>query len=741
MIELINENKYLSSDVIEQCFKKGETNYIDKVVTGNGFTTGFSYLKPAFNKVNVLIAPNKSVVKDKELEHSNGKFAPSKRVAFVYEGSGLKGSANDYDLIVLVSDSFVNFAYKLQGKVDKLMVDEFHSVIIQSAFRYKLKKLIYTLQDDFTNCSIAFVTASPLLYSKIDIQIKNKYVNDKILHTSNNIQESILRCVNSIKQGKKVIIFSQDSAIIKRILKDSNRNDFRLIAGESFTTTLLSKEIYRLNNNSNIVVCSSAAFEGWSDYSIDGDVYIYMNLGNSTNTFLGANIYQAIGRLREGYNYAECCVVDLGGGGFPNKIITELEQKIDKFIAIDNVPIERKQSRTFSYYYKSQKVVSTDLMSYIYYKRDKNVYTLHKYYPAIDVHNEIKQIDTRLKLYTDYFNTRKIQLVNVDFDITKKRLTTRIRREQRVEHITTNIRDNNLEDSFLNFFFKSHNPANVSDYYIEEIDVMQEVAFNLGIELDSKYEVLKQYLNDGYHAELKNIFIESKMKKGYGRDKIRQEIKRYTSDVYPYTVEVAIGITFDRLDRYIVGHRDYNKLTKIGISQIKFIADKLGLYVTEVDIKNCFPRILYALNGLELPNDFYGEDRAKSKKKINTALNCFRYDKTKYRSESKQRSDSRRLLDKAGISEQCIDWLMLNHFNNDFKGDFFNYLAYHERCVIGAAMDLISIYEPDVKMYRRHDSFIVFSELSYRCLDDFSYLNQSGWFDSYEINEDDDLFN
>lgn len=741
MIELINENKYLSSDVIEQCFKKGETNYIDKVVTGNGFTTGFSYLQPSFNKVNVLIAPNKSVVKDKELEHSNGKFAPSKRVAFVYEGSGLKGSANDYDLIVLVSDSFVNFAYKLQGKVDKLMVDEFHSVIIQSAFRYKLKKLIYTLQDDFTNCSIAFVTASPLLYSKIDIQINNKYVNDKVLHTSNNIQESILRCVNSIKQGKKVIIFSQDSAIIKRILKDSNRNDFRLIAGESFTTTLLSKEIYRLNNNSNIVVCSSAAFEGWSDYSIDGDVYIYMNLGNSTNTFLGANIYQAIGRLREGYKYAECCVVDLGGGGFPNKIITELEQKIDKFIAIDNVPIERKQSRTFSYYYKSQKVVSTDLMSYIYYKRDKNVYTLHKYYPAIDVHNEIKQIDTRLKLYTDYFNTRKIQLINVDVDITKKRLTTRIRREQRVEHITTNIRNNNLEDSFLNFFFKSHHPVNVSDYYIEEIDVMQEVAFNLGIELDSKYEVLKQYLNDGYHAELKNIFIESKMKKGYGRDKIRQEIKRYTSDVYPYTIDVAIGITFDRLDRYIVGHRDYNKLTKIGISQIKFIADKLGLYVTEVDIKNCFPRILYALNGLELPNDFYGEDRAKSKKKINTALNCFRYDETKYRSESKQRSDSRRLLDKAGISEECIDWLMLNHFNNDFKGDFFNYLAYHERCVIGAAMDLIGIYEPDVKMYRRHDSFIVFSELSYRCLDDFTYLNQGGWFDSYEINEDDDLFN
>jgi len=108
MIILNNDNKYLSSELIEKCFEKGRTLFIDKVVTGNGFTTGFSYLQPAFGKVNVLIAPNKSVVKDKEVEHLNGKFAPSKKVAFVYEGSGLKGAATDYDLVVLVSDSFVN---------------------------------------------------------------------------------------------------------------------------------------------------------------------------------------------------------------------------------------------------------------------------------------------------------------------------------------------------------------------------------------------------------------------------------------------------------------------------------------------------------------------------------------------------------------------------------------------------------------------------------------------------------
>lgn len=740
MIKLKNTKKYLSEDLIEQCFTKGAIKYVDKVVTGNGFTTGFSYLKPSFNKVNVLIAPNQSVVKDKQVEHTAGKFAPNKRVAFVYEGNGLRGVANDYDLIVLVSDSFVNFAYKLHGKVDKLMIDEYHSVIIQSAFRYKLKKMMYALQDDFKDASISFVTASPLLYSNIDIQIDNTYVEERVLHSSNNVEESILRCVASIKTGKKVLIFAQDSAIIKKILRDSGRQDFRLIAGASFTTTLLSKEKYKLNNNSNIIICSSAAFEGWSDYSINGDVYLYMNLGNSHNTFLGCNIYQAIGRLREGYNYAEACITNLGGGGFPNKIITNLNAKIDKFIGIDNVPIERKQSRSYCFYMYGKKVNSTDLIPYTYYKRDKNIYTLCKYYPAIDVHDEIKQIDTRLKVYTEYFKTRSISLIDVDVDITQKRLTSRLRREQRVDNIVCNINDNDLQENFMDFFFKSFTPNNKREYYIEEIDVMQEVGYNLGIHVDDKYQILKEYLSDGYHQELRDLFIKSKQSKGWGRDKIREALKSFNETIYEYTIDVAIGITFERIDSNIVGHRDYNKLTLIGISMIEFISDKLGLKVTEVDIKNCFPRIIYALNGMDLPNDFYGVDRGKNKKRVNIILNSFRYDRGKNRVETRQRSDAKSSLISAGLDTKVVVWLLDNYFNTEFKGNLFNYLAYHERCIIGAAMDLVEAYNTGVRMYRRHDSFVCFEDVNYGCLDEFKYLGEGGWFNSYTPAEEDDFF-
>ena len=741
MIILENKNKYLDLQVIEQCFEKGKINYIDKVVTGNGFTTGFAMLTPTLGKCNVLIAPNQSVVKDKEKEHSAGKFAPNKNVAFVYEGQGLRGNPKNYQLIVLVADSFVNYAFTLKGNVDKLMVDEYHSVIIQSAFRYKLKKMMFTLSDEFKDIAISFVTASPLLYSKIDVRIKNAYMSKRYLNTSNNVEESILRCVESINSGRKTIIFAQDSTIIKKILKLSNRNNFKLIAGISFTTTLLSKEVYRLDDHSNIIICSSAAFEGWSDYSINGDTYLYMNLGNSHNTFLGCNIYQAIGRLREGYRYAEACVTNLGGGGFPNKIINNLEPKIDKFINIDNVPIERKQSKGFEFYYLRNKVLGVDLLPYIYYKRDKNVYTVHKYAPAIDVHNETKQIDTRLNVYKDYFNVRNIELIDIDKDITQKRLTSRTRREQRVLNICDNIQNNNLKDNFMDFFFKSFNPEDKRGYYINEIDIMQEVAFNCGIEISEKYEVLKQFLINGYKDEIKKEFILSKKSKGWGRDKIRNELKTFEETVYNYCIEVAIGIIFERFDSNIVGHRDYNKLTLIGISLIRFIADKLGLTVIEVDIKNCFPRIVYALNGLELPKDFYGEDRANSKKKINTALNVFRFNPEKNRSKSKQASDSKRTLKAAGLDESCVNWLMNNHFENKFKGDFFNFLAYHERCIIGAAMDLIKVNDVNALLYRRHDSFLAFEEINHRCLNEFEYLGKKGWFNSYENNFDfvDDL--
>ena len=112
-----------------------------------------------------------------------------------------------------------------------------------------------------------------------------------------------------------------------------------------------------------------------------------MNLGNKHNTFLGCNIYQSIGRLREGFEYSEICITNIAGGGFPNNNVNELEEKIEKFIGIQDVPIEKKQSKNFTFYYNRETVKTSDLLNYIYFKRDRNIYTAHSYEHCINVQN------------------------------------------------------------------------------------------------------------------------------------------------------------------------------------------------------------------------------------------------------------------------------------------------------------------------------------------------------------------
>ena len=736
MRTIFNKQKYLSTELIEECFEYGKTNYIDKVVTGNGFTTGFSYLQPKRGKVNVLVAPNKSVVKDKEREYKNRTFAPKKKVGFVYEGSTLKHNVSYYDLIVLVSDSFVNNAWKLKGNIDKLMIDEFHSVLIQSSFRNSLKKIQYKLEEDFKECCIAFVTASPLLYSEIDITIHNELVKPRKLHTTQEVDKFIGRAVKSIQNGRKTLIFTQDGSVVKKILTLSERNDFRLISGENFVTTLLSKDFYTLNENSNIVVCSSAAFEGWSDYSLNGDIFIYMNLNNAHNTFLGANIYQAIGRLREGYNYAEVCVQKVGGG-FANKCITYLDAKLDKFITYDKQSIERKQSKSFKFSFQGTQVAGKDLKTFIYTKINKNVITFHKYTPAIHVHNEINRIDNKLQLYTDYFAKRKIELIEVEDDISKSKPMSKTKREQRIEHVVENIKTNNLIDLFDNFFFKNFNPEDKAKYYISEIDIYQECAFHLGIELDEKFQILKEFLQEDYYNEMLEIYI----KKATNKNKVTEKRKEFSDVGFNYCLDVAIGITFDRFDINIVGHRNYNSLTLIGLKLIEYIASKLKREVTEIDIKNCFPRIIYALNDLPLPKDFYGVDRAKNKTKINTLLNNFFYDEKKSTAKNRQRNNAKSNLKKAGINEVCIEWLIENHFENKFRGDLFNFMAYHEKEIINNAIDILQIKHEEEVFHRRHDSIIVFNKIEHTDLNRFIYENQEGWFNTSKENIfNDDFF-
>jgi len=748
---LINNNKYLSTDLIEECFENGKVHFVDKILTGNGFSHGFSLLKPKIGKVNILIAPNQSVVKDKQKEFETGNFGfPGCKAAFVYEGNGLKGHAKNFDLIVIVSDSFVNFSWKIEGITDKIMVDEYHSTMIQSSFRYKLKQMFSVLNDKFKDVALSFVTASPTLLSKTTIKIINKYIDEKELKITNNQKNSIQRCVDSIHSGKTTFIFCQDATIIKTLLQKAKLNEFNLIAGTSFTTTILTKSKYKLNENSNVLIGSSASFEGWSSQAINGNVFMFMNIANKHTTFLGCNIYQSIGRLRKGFNYAEVCVTNLNGGGFKNNSINNLVGKVEKFISIPEA-VEKKQSKKYEFYYKGEKVKSIELMEFIYFKRNESKYIIERFEPAFLIHNEIQKIDEKLNVYKDFFEERKIKMIYIDSDITKKRLTSRTKTEVRIENIIHNITVNKKEDLFFDFFFKVKPKENFLDYYLKELTILLTVAKGINKDLDDKYfKLLEFYNNGGYNNELKDLFVEAKKEKGEGREKIRQKLSDFDDNEFIWCLEVAFGIVFERFDPYYVGHRNYNKLTSINLKLIYFIAEKLGVNCVEIDIKNAFPRIVYALNGLTLPNTFYdveGVERSKQKFIVNMTLNSFRYKQNNNRPKSQIKAESINRLKKCNFNEQTIQWLIDNFFEAEYKGDFFNYIAYHEKRIIKELTELILSYNlsKEYSIFRRHDSVLIFTNdnLNFKNLFELKYLEITGWIDQIKedkIDDIDDLF-
>ena len=171
--------------------------------------------------------------------------------------------------------------------------------------------------------------------------------------------------------------------------------------------------------------------------------------------------------------------------------------------------------------------------------------------------------------------------------------------------------------------------------------------------------------------------------------------------------------------------RDYNLLVEVSYDVLKLIALKFNIPIAEVDVRTCNPRILYALCGMELPSDFYGENK-KNKRKINVLLNSFAI--------GKQKHHIKRDLINYGFHPKVIKFL-LDTFCNDAKpkpkGALFNLCAYHEQKIIhDLQRQLIADNVGDATFIRRHDSVISFGDFKPYTLEkqDFEYLGVKGWF-------------
>jgi hypothetical protein len=215
----------------------------------------------------------------------------------------------------------------------------------------------------------------------------------------------------------------------------------------------------------------------------------------------------------------------------------------------------------------------------------------------------------------------------------------------------------------------------------------------------------------------------------YGKKASKRYRDSFKDQAIHIVAELVIGFINNRVSvsPNWVANRNYNVFTKVGIDELVIIAEKFNVDFLELDINSAFPRIIYAKNGMDLPADFYGDNK-ENKIKINVKLNDFFYNKDMKTDKGVQRNNSILALKKLGLNEDVIDYLIENFFESDYRGDLFNFLSFHEKSLISNVKKELD-EEINTGVIRRHDSVIVIgnkNDLTW--LNNFEYLGKKGWF-------------
>jgi hypothetical protein len=743
MNKLYNDNRFLLPSLVEKCFYKNKITSVDKQVCGNGFSTSFFKLNPKLNHKNILIAPNKAVIIDKHQAYINGGINTNNRVKFFYKES-LDTNFNDADLLVFVADSFLAMKEKLKGiqnSIDLVLIDEIHSTEIQSLFRKKLVEFTDKVKSicNNINTSIVTVTASPNLYSEVDIFIENNFINDSNINISKDREDALKRIVAAIKSKKNVVVFSNSNTLIYKLRNYKNELEANFIMGENLTRGL--SELVKIipNENSNLTIVSSRGFEGFDINYKDAEVYFLEDRSNVFETFFISNLYQAINRVRSGAAYIEYNRLELSN---KRKVdFKNIDIEVESFINDSSISITEKQKKEYSKFHSFV----------IFNQDDKGVYTLKVNQVAINLFKETLLFDNGInsKEFEPFLENRKIKL-NFLSDV-NNRISKKVKGKIKERNLLSNA--DLLEG--LNLFG--------DDYILENRDLYSVMYGQRTFENRSLYlKHLQTYLRrknyNGLRTNTKRELIaldllenESKFYKlvsdvtraydnrsidKYGLKGSQEYRLKFRNTSFNIVCKFIMMFANNRisLPSKWVANRDYNLLTDVGISEIDLISRMFDVKALEIDINTCFPRVLYALNGLELPSNFYGENK-RNKLNINVFLNNFFYDNEKKTSKKLQRNNAILKFRNLGFNEIVIKYLIDNFFECGFRGDLFAKLSFYEKKIISEIKNCVidlsknSSYKINDGIIRRHDSVIIFNnriELDF--LNEFEYLGVKGWF-------------
>lgn len=726
-MQVINNNsKYLTSEIIESCFEYNKHNFVDKVVTGNGFSTGFLNLHVPMGKINIIIAPNKAVIIDKEKAYNNNQLNTKNKIGFFYKESDHKIS-NDFNLFMFVADSFFLYSsklWKIKDKFNYILVDEAHSIEIQSSFRWMLVDFKHKVNKYLSlNTAIVSVTASPNHYTSVDIQIKNKLTPPQTINITPDRNSTIYRIKKDIKAKENIVVATNSMQVIY-LLRDRNRNlEANFVVGASLMRGCVGSMKLLENPNSNLTIISSRGFEGYDIHLDNCKVYFLEDRAKEHETFYISNLYQAINRTRKGAKYIEYSVRRMKD--IRTSKVTEFQ--INKFIDNKNLSPENKQTKEYKDYH-----------NFVIFNQDKEgKFTVKKNDVNIDLFNEKLLYDKGLDDFSKFLNDRNIS-INYMHEEQIKVPKISIRLDIQIDNLSENKYLIDKYDLFGDEFvlkplhtdkfekYENH----IQKYLIRKIydkgfDKTRELEENevIGLRILTDFKEFESLVKD-----VSKTFNKRSIEK-YGKQKSKPYRDSFKENAIPIVAELIIGFINKRVHvtPNWVANRNYNVFTKVGIDELLIIANKFNIDFLELDINSAFPRIIYAKNGMDLPDDFYGENKEK-KIKINVKLNDFFYKKEKNTDKKTQRNNSILSLKNLGIDDNIIEYLIDNFFESEYRGDLFNFLSFHEKNIISNVKKELD-EEINTGVIRRHDSVIVIGNKNdLRWLNNFEYLGKKGWF-------------
>jgi hypothetical protein len=731
MIHIQNNEKYITPSTLDQCFQKGKHLKVDKVVTGNGFSTAFLKKNPPPTRINIMIAPNKAVVIDKEKAYMNGKINTTNKIGFFYkEGKGV--ISDFYNIMMFVADSFYlysNQIYQFRDKINWILVDESHSVEIQSSFRWVLRDFDSKVEKYLNEyVAITSVTATPNFYTNIDVKIHNKYVHHTVINMTNDRLKTIERIKNDLTNNENVVVCTNSMAVIYRL-----RNRERVVKGNFIIGTSLYRSCvtsFKLvqDPESNLTILSARGFEGYDILDENCKVYFFEDRAKEHETFYLSNLYQAINRTRKGAKYIEYSVRRFSDC----RKVPVSDEDVEKFINDENLTVESKQKKEYAAYHP-----------FVIFNQDnEGVFTIKKDIVALNLRREMLIYDDGFEGFETFLNERNI-IIN---DLKEKQTSIpnlRIPLDIKKENLLSNRDIINRLDLFGDDFSLNIQPFEKWDTYKDYVMLyLIRKVFDVGDEKVNEFGLRdineREAIGLNYFTNKKDFDnLVNRVVKAYNKRSIEKygkaDSKSYRDEFKDKSEKIVAQFIMAYMNKFIqfpanwVANRNYNLPTLIGMDEIKLISDEFNLNVREIDLKSAFPRILYAKNDMELPGDFYGENK-KNKLRINIMLNDFFYNEKKKSTYKDQKRNAITRLENLGIHEKVINFLIENFYDKKDRGALFHWLSYYEKRTISEVKNLFDEVD-NIGLVRRHDSLLIFgSDEDLSFLNDFEFLGVKGWF-------------